>query len=110
MPPLTTDQLDAIQRLLSEPLRQAVRTEMQAAHDRLAGSIDKVVEQLGNHIADNLRRERARETRLDSIERRVATLENFRGKVLIVYAALTLAISFAWSVFRDWLTGIARKH
>ena len=110
MPPLTSDQLDSIQRLLSDPLRQAVRTEMQAGHDRLAAAIEKVSEQLASHMAENLRREHARETRLDSLERRVATLEAFRGKVLIVYAALTLALSFAWSVFRDWVTGLAHKR
>ena len=110
MPPLTADQLDSIQRLLSEPLRQAVRTEMQAGNDRLASAIEKVAEQLSNHVADNLRRERAREGRLESLERRVATLENFRAKVLIVYAALTVALSFAWSVLRDWLAGIVKKN
>ena len=109
MPPLTTDQLDSIQRLLSEPLRQAVRTEMQAGNDRLASAIEKVAEQLSTHVADNLRRERAREGRLESLERRVATLENFRAKVLIVYAGLTVALSFAWSVLRDWMTGLIRK-
>jgi hypothetical protein len=110
MPPLTADQLDSIQRLLSEPLRQAVRTEMQAGNDRLASAIERVAQQLADHVADNLRRERAREGRLESLERRVVILENFRGRVLIVYAALTVALSFAWSVFRDWITGLSRKH
>jgi hypothetical protein len=110
MPPLTSDQLDAIQRLLSDPLRQAVRAEMQAGHDRLTAAIERVGEQLGNHIADNLRRERARETRLETLEHRVATLEGFRAKVLIVYAALTFAMSFAWSVFRDWMAGNVKKN
>jgi hypothetical protein len=110
MPPLTSDQLDSIQRLLSDPLRQAVRTEMQAGHDRLAAAIERVSEQLGNHIAENVRRERARDTRLESLEHRVVMLEGFRAKVLIVYAALTFALSFAWSIFRDWIAGNAKKN
>ena len=110
MPPLTSDQLDSIQRLLSEPLRQAVRAEMQAGHDRLAAAINNVAEQLGNYMTENINRERARETRLESLERRVATLERFRGKVLIVYGALTLFLSFAWSVLREWVAGIVKKN
>jgi hypothetical protein len=107
---LTTGQLDAIQRLLSEPLRQAVRAEMQSGHERLTAAIEKLAEQLAGHIADTLRRDRLRETRLDALERRVAALERFRGKVLIVYAALTLLLSFGWSILREWATGFARKR
>ena len=110
MPPLTSDQLEAIQRLLSDPLRQAVRAEMQAGHDRLAAAIDRVAEQLGRHMADNTRREHARELRLETLEHRVATLERFRARVLIVYAALTFAMSFAWSLFSEWLGGKIRKN
>jgi len=107
---LTTGQLDAIQRLLSEPLRQAVRAEMQARHERLTAAIEKLSDQLAAHIADSLRRERAREARLDSLEHRVAALEKFRGKVLVVYAALTLILSFSWSVLREWAAGLARRR
>ena len=107
--PLTTDQLDAIQRLLAEPLRQAVRAEMEAGHDRLAASIERVAEQLAAHAADFVARERARDRRLDALERRVATLEAFRGKVLVVYAFGTIALSFAWSLLRDWAVGIVRR-
>ena len=109
MPPLTTDQLDAIQRLLAEPLRQAVRAEMQAGHDRLASSIERVAGQLASHIAQIARRERARDGRLDALERRVATLEAFRGKVLVVYAFATLVLSFAWSLLREWIAGVLRS-
>jgi len=111
MPPdLTTTQLDAIQRLLSEPLRQAVRAEMQSGHDRLAAAIEKVAEQLAAHVAQTIRLDRAREHRLDSLERRVAALERFRGKVLLVYGALCALLTVAWSFFRDWLTTQARRH
>ena len=110
MPPLTSDQLDAIQRLLSDPLRQAVRAEMQAGHDRLAAAIDKVAEQLENFTAESLRRERARDIRLESLELRVATLERFRAKVLIVYGALTLIVGLIWSIVRDRVMQILKKN
>jgi hypothetical protein len=109
MPPLTTDQLEAIQRLLAEPLRQAVRAEMQAGHERLAGAIEKVAEHLAAHVADTAARDRARGARLDAIDRRVATLEAFRGKVLLVYGAGAFALSFAWSLTRDWVVGVIRR-
>lgn len=110
MPPLTTDQLDAIQRLLAEPLRQAVRAEMQAGHERLAASIEKVAEHLAAHVEAALARDRARDGRVDAVEHRVATLEAFRGKVLVVYAAGAFALSFAWSLLREWAAGIVRKR
>ena len=110
MPPLTSDQLEAIQRLLSDPLRQTVRAEMQAGHDRLAAAIDRVAEQLGRHVGETSRREQERELRIDSLDRRVAAIERFRGKVLIVYGALTFAMSFAWSLFCQWLGGMIRKN
>jgi hypothetical protein len=107
---LTTTQLDAIQRLLAEPLRLAVRAEMQAGHERLAAAIEKLGDQLSTHIADSLRIERSRESRLVSIENRVAALEKFRGKVLIVYAALTLMLSCSWTLVREWIAGLARRR
>lgn len=110
MPPLTSDQLDAIQRLLSEPLRQAVRAEMQAGHDRLAAAIDKVAEQLERYTAESLRREHARDLRLESLERRVTTLERFRAKMLVVYGALALVLGLVWSIIRDWLLHAVKKN
>lgn len=110
MPPLTSDQLDAIQRLLSDPLRETVRVEMQAGHDRLAAAIDRVAEQLGRHVAENSRREQERELRLDSLDQRLTSVERFRGRILIVYGALTFTMSFAWSIFRDWVAGNLKKN
>ena len=107
---LTTTQLDAIQRLLSEPLRQAVRAEMQAGNDRLTAAIEKLAEQLAAHVSETVRRERTRDHRLDVLERRVAALERFRGKILVVYAALTVLLTVAWSLARDWLASVVRRH
>jgi hypothetical protein len=110
MPDLTTTQLETIQRLLSEPLRQAVRAEMQAGHERLAAAIEKVAEQLAAHISESLRRERARDGRIDVLETRVAALERFRGRVLLVYAALSVILSIAWSIFREWIASLTHRR
>ena len=110
MSDLTTTQLDSIQRLLSEPLRQAVRAEMQAGHERLAAAIEKVAEQLAAHVAEVIRRERVRDGRIDALEARVTALERFRGKVLMVYAALTILLSVSWSIFREWIAAVVRRR
>jgi hypothetical protein len=107
---LTTNQLEAIQRLISDPLRQAVRAEMQAGHERLAAAIEKVADQLAGHVAEALRHDTTRDSRLSAIEHRLTALERFRGRVLIVYAALTLLVSLAWELLREWLAGTLRKH
>ena len=103
MPPLTTPQLETIQRLLTDPLRQTVRTEMQAGHDRLACAIEKVTDQLTRHATASIEAHRAQSTRSEQLERRITILERFRAKVLVVYAFLTLLGTLAWSVVRDWL-------
>jgi hypothetical protein len=103
MPPLTTNQLETIQRLLTDPLRQTVRAEMQAGHDRLASAVQQVTDQLTRHAAASIDAHRARDVRADQLERRVTVLERFRAKVLVVYAFLTLLATFAWNFLRDWL-------
>lgn len=108
--PLTTDQLQAIQRLISEPLRDTVRAEMQVGHERLAAGIQKLSDQLTSHAAEAQRREHAVEGKLGAIERRIGALEQFRGKVLLVYGVLTLAISFSWSVLREWALVLVRRR
>ena len=107
---LNTTQLEAIQRLISEPLRLAVRAEMQAGHERLTAAIEKVAEQLAAHVAEVVRLESARDDRLRHLEHRVTRLEQFRGKVLLVYTVLALLLSFVWSLVREWLVGTARRR
>ena len=106
---LTSTQLDSIQRLLSDPLREAVRGEMQAGQERLTAAIEKLADQLAAHVADCLRRDRARGVRLESLHMRLDALDRFRGKVLIVYGALTILLSFGWSLARDRLAALVRK-
>ena len=110
MPDLTTPQLEAIQRLISEPLRQAVRAEMQAGHERLAGTIEKVAQNLADHISHAATRQRDWDAQLLALDRRVTALERFRGKVLLVYGALVVLISAAWSLVREWLVAGLRKR
>ena len=107
---LNTTQLEAIQRLVCDPLRETVRAEMQAGHDRLTGAIEKVAEQLAAHVAETVRLEHLREDRIENLERRVTELERLRGKVLLVYAFLAVALSLAWSLVRDWLIALVRRR
>ena len=103
MPPLTTPELEVIQRLLVDPLRQAVRAEMQAGHERLSSAVEKLAEQLAQHIASSIQSELAHNARLARVEKRLSTLEQFRGRMLAGYAVLVLICSVAWSLLRDWI-------
>lgn len=107
---LTTSQLEAVQRLISEPLRLAVRVEMQAGHERLASAIEKVADQLARHVAEVVRQDRIRENHLENLEHRVLVLERFRAKMLIVYGALAVVFSVAWSVVWEWIVSLTRKR
>ena len=110
MPDLTAPQLEAVQRLITDPLREAVRTEMQAGHDRLAAAVEKVANQLATHMTDALSREHAHARLLNQLDERVARLEHFRGRVLIVYGALTMLLSFAWSMVQEYVSGVMRRR
>jgi hypothetical protein len=107
LPPLTTPELETIQRLLVDPLRDAVRTELQAGHERLTLAIEKVAEQLAQHIAVEAQNALAQDVRLTRLEKRVTLLEQFRGRMLAGYAVLVLICSAAWSIVRDWIVNAA---
>ena len=100
---ITTPQLETIQRLLVDPLRQTVRTEMQAGHDRLASAIEKVADQLSQHATLTSQNEIARDARIARLESRVTTLEQFRGRMRAGYTALVLVCSLVWEFVRDWV-------
>jgi hypothetical protein len=110
MAPLTTPELEVIQRLLVDPLRDAVRTEMQAGHERLAQAIEKVAEQLAQHVAAEMQNELARDARIARLEKRVTMLEQFRGRMLAGYTLLVLICSVVWSIVRDWIVNAAASH
>lgn len=92
MSDLNADQLEAIRRLLIEPLREAVRQEIRLSHHRLAATAEKLDERLADHGR-----------RLVLVERSTAQLRSFRRRVVAVYGVLTLILGVAWSVFREKL-------
>ena len=104
MPPLTTPQLESLHRLLIDPLRNTVRSEMQAGHDRLTSAIEKVADRLATHTASTTESDRTRDARTAHLEHRLAVLERFRTKVLAVCAALSFLITLACSLLHDYLT------
>jgi hypothetical protein len=90
MPDLTPSQLESIRRLLLDPLREAVRAEIQLGHDRLASALDT--------LADHLHRT---DKRITAVERDLTRLRTFRRRVLAVYSALAVLLSLIWSIVRD---------
>lgn len=91
---LRTEQLESIQRLLVEPLRDAVKAEIQSSHDRLASAVDKVADQLTGHIQRS-------EKRVASIEREVSRLRSFRKKLVAIYGVISVLAGLLWSIIRD---------
>jgi hypothetical protein len=96
MSDLNSEQLDAIRRLLIEPLREAVRQELRLTHQRMAASIDKLGERVTGQVANH-------ERRLAAVERLTAQFKTFRRRIIAVYGALTLILSIAWSLVRERL-------
>jgi hypothetical protein len=92
MSDLNADQLDAIRRLLIEPLREAVRQEIRLSHQRLAATVERLDERLVDHGR-----------RLVQVERSTAQLRSFRRRVVAAYGVLTVILSVAWSVVREKL-------
>jgi hypothetical protein len=92
MSDLNADQLDAIRRLLIEPLREAVRQEIRLSHQRLAATVERLEERLVDHGR-----------RLVQVERSTAQLRSFRRRVVAAYGVLTVILSVAWSVVREKL-------
>jgi hypothetical protein len=78
MSDLKSDQLDAIHRLLVEPLRETIRQELRLSHQRLASTIEKLDERVAGRIADHDRR-------LMAVERTTSQFRAFRGRILAVY-------------------------
>jgi hypothetical protein len=92
MSDLNADQLEAIRRLLIEPLREAVRQEIRLSHQRLAATVEKLDERLADHGR-----------RLVVVERSTAQFRSFRRRVVTVYGVLTVILGVAWSLFREKL-------
>ena len=98
MTELTAEQLESIRRLLVDPVRDAVKSEIQLSHDRLASA----VERLGDHVSGHIERT---EKRLVTVEREIGRLRSFRRRVVAGYGAITILVSAVWTVFREkWLS------
>jgi hypothetical protein len=96
MPELRPDQLESIRRLLLEPLRDAVRAELELSHERLAGAI----ESLAQRVADYTQRI---DRRLGVVERETMRLRNFRRRVVAIYGAGAFVVTLLWSLVREKL-------
>ena len=91
---LKPQQLESIRRLLVDPLRETVKTEIQLSHDRLESLVGRLDEQLTGHVARS-------DKRLIHIEHEVSRLCSFRQRVIAVYGVLTMIVTVAWSIFRE---------
>ena len=91
MPPLTSDQLDAIRRLLLDPLRDVIKAEVHAKLDTLSASVDR--------LADELRTQT--DHRIAPLEREMARQKRFRRRLATIYGGVALVLSVAWSMLRD---------
>jgi len=90
MTDLTSEQLEAIRRLLIDPLREAVRQEIRLGQQRFASAMERASDRANDH-----------ERRLVTVEKSTARLRAFRRRVVAIYGVLTLLLSFAWAILRD---------
>ena len=93
---LNTEQLESIRRLLIEPVRETVRTEIQLSHDRVSAAVTKLDDRLAGHMERN-------EKRLAIVEKETGNIRAFRRRLAAVYAVMTLVLSLVWSIVRDKL-------
>ena len=96
MPDLRPDQLESIRRLLLDPLRDAVRAELQLSHDRLTSAIDSLTQRVTDYTHRTDRR-------LQLVERETLRLRNFRRRLVAIYGAAALVVTVLWSVVREKL-------
>ena len=96
MADLSAEHLESIRRLLLEPLRETVKSEIQRSHDRLESALDQLADRIDAHIQRS-------EKRVTAIEREVIGLRSFRHRIVAVYGVLTVLLSLLWSIVRDKL-------
>lgn len=94
MPPLNAEQLQAVQRLLLEPLRDTIKAELQVSLDRLASSIDRLAEEMRSHRTQT-------EHRIEPLERELARQKRFRRKLAGIYGVIAVLLSAAWALIRE---------
>jgi hypothetical protein len=91
---LRTEQLESIQRLLVDPLRETIRTEIQLSHDRLADHLGALATRLEEHVVRT-------ERRMSAVQREVNRQRSFRRRVVAVYGVMMMLATIVWSAVRD---------
>ena len=99
MQDLTPTQLESIRRLLVDPLRETIKSEVQLSHDRLTASIRKLTDQFSTHA-------HASDARLTTAERELTRQRSFRRRLVAVYGVIALLLSLAGSFLRDRLLSL----
>lgn len=94
MPPLSSEQLDAVQRLLLEPLRETVKAELQLSHDRLAAAIEGLTRTLADQATQANRR-------IEPLERELSRQRTFRRRLAAIYGVAALLLSVLWELLRE---------
>ena len=94
MSDLDSEQLQFIQQLLIDPLRETIRTEMRLNHDQMIDVLNGLEEAI-------LIQAESSQNRLASIEADLSRLKSFRRKLVAIYSTLTVVISLLWSIFRE---------
>ena len=100
---LNTQQLESIHRLLIEPLREAVKAEVELSQDRLRRAVDQLSAQLTAHIQSQGQRTDDASNRLTALEATTTRYAAMQSRVLVVYGFLAMALSLVWSIIRDRL-------
>ena len=94
MPPLNAEQLETVQRLLLEPLRDTIKAELQVSLDRIAASVDRLAEEVRSHAAQS-------NLRIGPLEREMARQKRFRRRLAGVYGLVAVMLSAAWAIVRE---------
>ena len=109
-PDLTTPQLDSIHRLLIEPLREAVKAEVELGHDRLRQAIDQLAAQVAAQSSSQQQREEETTRRLTELEQQTARYGAMQSRLLVVYGFIAMGLSLVWSIVRDRLVARFTGH
>ena len=91
---LKTEQLEAIRRLLLDPLREAVRQEIRLSHQSLSASLTKLSDRFDLHAVDYQRR-------ITRIEQSVAKIKLFRDRIVMIYGVMAVVLSVVWAIVRQ---------
>ena len=94
MSDLDSEQLQSIQSILIDPLRETIRTEIRLNHDQMADLISRL-----EHIIEQ--QSASSNARFTAIENEVAGFRAFRGKLVTIYSTLTVVLSIIWSLLRE---------